>query len=237
MEQDGAQQQGSQGDRFDAGHVAPGGPPRSWRMRSAGSHVEVVKRSVGPMDNNVYVLRAPSADGSDVILIDAADDARAVLGLLDPHDHVAAIVTTHRHADHWQALPEVANATGAPVLAGAEDADSIGHPVDRRLADGDVVEAGGIRLDVLATPGHTPGSVCLLLRTDDETRLFSGDTLFPGGPGNTFGDPEAFATIMRSLREQLFRLSDDVRVHPGHGDDTTLGRERGHLDEWEARGW
>lgn len=228
---------GESGDDLDAGHVEPGGPPRAWQLATPSGPVELLKRSVGPMDNNVYVLRGGPSDGADVVVVDAAADAPLILELLDPRDRVRAIVTTHRHGDHWQALSEVASTTGAPTLAGADDADAIGHPIDRRLTDGDLIDAGGIRLEVLATPGHAPGSVCLLLRADGGDHLLSGDTLFPGGPGNTFGDADAFATIMRSLRERIFPLPDDVRVHPGHGDDTTLGAERPSLDEWDARGW
>jgi glyoxylase-like metal-dependent hydrolase (beta-lactamase superfamily II) len=107
----------------------------------------------------------------------------------------------------------------------------------KRLSHGDRVEVGGVTLDVLHTPGHTPGGVCFVLRADGETHLFAGDTLFPGGPGNTSGNADAFAEIMRSLDEHLFVLPDETRVYPGHGDDTTIGAERPHLGEWRERGW
>src|SRR5206468_7400790 len=98
-------------------------------------------------------------------------------------------------------------------------------------------EVGGLRLRVMHTPGHTPGGVCFLLREAGESHLFSGDTLFPGGPGNTSGDPQRFATIMRALDEKLFVLPDDTHVYPGHGADTTIGAERPSVPEWRARGW
>ena len=218
------------------GHVEPGGPPAIRSVADAdGQRVQIRKQSVGPMDNNAYLLVDPSA--GNAVLIDAAAEPTRLSELV-ADVQVDAVVTTHRHADHWQALEPVAEMTGAPVLAGREDAAAIDHPVDRRLHDGDTVEVGAVTLEVRHTPGHTPGSICLLLRgADGAHHLFTGDTLFPGGPGNTFGDADAFRQIMESLRQRVFDLPDTTWVYPGHGDDTTLGAERPHLDEWEQRGW
>lgn len=238
---------GSGGQGY-GGHVEPGGPPAIRRVRARssaageGSDIEIRKLSVGGMDNNVYVLldrsHTAETDSPNAVVIDAANEPQRVLTVLDDC-RVGAIVTSHRHADHWQGLAGVAEATGAPTLAGADDAGGIGYRIDERLDDGDRIEVGAIDLEVIHTPGHTVGSVCLLLRTegDHDHHLFTGDTLFPGGPGNTFGDAEAFTTIMRSLRQKVFRLPDSTWVYPGHGDDTTLGAERPHLDAWDERKW
>lgn len=214
------------------GHVEPGGPAIARTVAlGGGAAVEVRKLSVGPMDNNVYLL---SDRGSGrVLVIDAAADAERILAELGGAE-VAAIITTHGHRDHWQALAAVADATGAPTYLHPGDADLVPRRADHDVVDGMRVAFGAAEVTLLHTPGHTPGSTCVLL---GDRHLFTGDTLFPGGPGNTFGDAEAFATIMRSLRERLFVLPDDTWVYPGHGDDTTLAAERPHLDEWQARGW
>ncbi len=211
------------------GHVEPRGPTSRRTVGEAG--VEVRKLSVGPMDNNAYVLVDVASRAA--LLIDAANDAERLLRELDGLD-VVAIVTTHGHGDHWQALDAVAGATGAPAWHHPADGSMIPKTADRPADDGARITFGAAHVDVLHTPGHTPGSVCLLL---GERHLFSGDTLFPGGPGNTFGNATAFARIMRSLRERLFVLPDDTWVYPGHGDDTTIGNEQPHLQEWIDRGW
>lgn len=202
--------------------------------------VQLSKLSVGPMDNNCYVLR--DTGSGRALLIDAAAEPDRILAQLGDI-RVDVVVTTHGHRDHWQALSVVADATAAAIAHHADDADTIPVAASRTLRDGDTITFGDVSLDVLHTPGHTPGSVCLRLegRAVDQpdtimTHLFTGDTLFPGGPGKTDA-PAAFATIMRSLRERLFVLDDDTWVYPGHGDDTTLGAERGQLDAWEQRGW
>ncbi len=212
------------------GHVEPGGMAASRTVTVDDTQVEVRKLSVGPMDNNAYILRDLGSD--EALLIDAADDASRLLAELDGLD-VVGIVTTHGHADHWQALGELARATGAPVHLHPEDAEMVPIGEFTPLTDEDEIAFGGARVRILHTPGHTPGSVCLLL---GKTHLLTGDTLFPGGPGKT-RDAEAFQRIMTSLRERLFTLDDETWVYPGHGDDTTLGAERGHLDEWAERGW
>ena len=219
------------------GHVDAGGPPARRTVTTAdGEEIEITKLSVGSMDNNAYLLHAPATGES--ILIDAADEADRILGVVGER-RVGALVTTHRHNDHWRALAAVAVATGAPTLAGEADAGAIDYPIDRTLAHGDEVSAGPITLHVLHTPGHTPGSVCLLLETSGSPsgHLFTGDTLFPGGPGRTTS-PDDFAQIMSSVERRLFdALPDETWVYPGHGDDTTLGAERPKLPEWRARGW
>jgi glyoxylase-like metal-dependent hydrolase (beta-lactamase superfamily II) len=215
-----------------AGHVLPGGPSISRIVATAGGDVEVRKLSVGPMDNNAYVLRHLGTDRA--LLIDAANDAERLLTELEGLA-VDTIVTTHGHFDHWQALAQVADATGARVVLHPADAELVPRAADVDAEDGMVLAVGDAEVRLLHTPGHTPGSTCVLL---EGTHLFTGDTLFPGGPGNTFGDAEAFRVIMRSLRERLFgALPDETWVYPGHGDDTTLATERGSLDEWQARGW
>jgi glyoxylase-like metal-dependent hydrolase (beta-lactamase superfamily II) len=196
-----------------------------------GRHVEVHKLSVGPMDNNVYILRDPATD--EALLIDAADEPDRLLAALQG-THLTAILTTHGHRDHWQALDTVADATGAATFLHPADAGMVPRAADRPVEDDAQITWGTVAARMLHTPGHTPGSTCVLL---GERVLFTGDTLFPGGPGNTRGSATAFATIMRSLRDRLFVLPDETRVYPGHGDDTTIGAERPHLDEWQARGW
>ena len=221
------------------GHTEQGHAPIERTVTTPEGRISIRKLSVGDMDNNAYLLTAVDLSSPlPAILIDAAAEPDR-LGQQLADVRLEAIVTTHRHADHWQALAQVAETTTATTMAGADDADAIGVAISRRLAHGDTVRVGPIELEVLHTPGHTPGSVCLLLRAQDEWshHLFTGDTLFPGGPGNTFGDRDAFATIMKSLRERVFALPDDTWVYPGHGDDTSLGAERSQLDEWESRGW
>lgn len=213
------------------GHVEPGGPAISRTVTTAGATVEVRKFSVGPMDNNVYLLTDQSS--RETLLIDAANDADRILREVDGL-RVVAILTTHGHGDHWQALSEVADATGAALWLHPADADMVPRSADIDAADGDRIEFGGASVRLIHAPGHTPGSISVLL---GDTHLFTGDTLFPGGPGNTFGDPEAFEQIMDSLESRLFTLSDDTWVYPGHGDDTTLRAERPNLNDWRARGW
>lgn len=201
-----------------------------WRKRIGPA--EVTKLSVGPMDNNVYLL----AVGDEVLLVDGSNEADAILAEIGDRK-LTVIVQTHDHRDHVQALEELVERTGAPVVVHPDDADGIPVEAETSLTDGSTLTIGSLSLEVRHTPGHTPGSVCLVVEADGETHLFSADTLFPGGPGNTFGDKGAFETIMRSLTEKLFILPDDTYVYPGHGDDTVIGAERPHLDEWRERGW
>jgi glyoxylase-like metal-dependent hydrolase (beta-lactamase superfamily II) len=198
--------------------------------KTAGS-TEITKLSVGGMDNNVYVLTS----GDEAVVVDAgSNEASYVIDQLGGKK-MSRILQTHNHGDHVVALREVVEATGAEVLAHPNDK----LPVDATtLSDGDEVDGpGGVKLEVLHTPGHTPGSICFLLSEGGESHLFAGDTLFPGGPGNTFGDAKAFETIMGSLEDKLFVLDDSTHVYPGHGEDTTIGAERPSLGEWRKRGW
>lgn len=215
------------------GHVEPGGAPAS-RLLGA---LTITKISVGPMDNNAYLLTCVRT--GDALLIDAANDAERLLALIEGAGvRLRTIVTTHRHADHWQALSAVAAAAGATVMAGAPDADALPVPVDRRLEHGDRIAVGAAELDVIALRGHTPGSVALRYRDEaGNDHLFTGDSLFPGGPGKT-GSPADFTSLLDDLEARVFgELPDGTWVYPGHGDDTTLGAERPHLAEWRARGW
>ena len=213
------------------GHVSPGGPPATRELAA----LSVTKVSVGPMDNNAYLLQCRTT--GDLLLVDAANDAPTLLGLVGERP-LARVVTTHRHRDHWQALAEVVEATGARTAAGADDLEGIPVRTDEPLADGDTVPVGEVSLSVVQLVGHTPGSVALLY--DDPSghpHLFTGDSLFPGGVGKTSG-PADFASLLGDVESKLFdRLPDDTWFYPGHGDDSTLGRERAALPEWRARGW
>ncbi|MCC3265022.1 MBL fold metallo-hydrolase [Arthrobacter gengyunqii] len=209
--------------------------------------VTIRSRSVSSMDNNVYVLTA--RDTGAQVLIDAAADFPAIRELLSEAAADAAvpakvelIVTTHSHWDHVRALAEAVQATGARTAAGREDAPDIEVPTNMLLADGDTLHIGGpegFELEAIKLRGHTPGSVALLYRDPaGPAHLFTGDSLFPGGLGNTQQDPERFASLYADVVEQVFeRLPDDTIVHPGHGAGTTLGAERPHLPEWKERGW
>jgi len=196
----------------------------------------ISKAAVGPMNNNAYLLRCRAT--GEQLLIDAANEPETLLQLIGD-DGIASVVTTHRHGDHWQALEEVVRATGARTLAGRHDAEGIPVATDVPLDDGDTVRVGRVELTVRHLVGHTPGSVALVY--DDphgHPHLFTGDCLFPGGVGNTFGDSEAFATLLHDVETKLFaRLPDETWVYPGHGGDTTLGAERPQLEEWRSRGW
>jgi glyoxylase-like metal-dependent hydrolase (beta-lactamase superfamily II) len=211
------------------GDVTPGGPAA---VRELGA-LTVAKVSVGPMDNNSYVLTC----GSSQLLIDAANDAGRLLELIGPAG-VETVVTTHRHGDHWQALSEVVKATGAASLAHTADAPGI-PDVTSTLSDGDTVTVGGCTLEVIHVVGHTPGSIVLLYQDPAGTaHLFTGDSLFPGGVGTTRGNKANFRSLINDVEHKLFdRLPDDTWFYPGHGKDSTLGKERSAIPEWRARGW
>jgi glyoxylase-like metal-dependent hydrolase (beta-lactamase superfamily II) len=193
-----------------------------------GEDIVIRKIEVGSMENNVYILECPQTH--EALLVDGCFDADRIVSGAEGAN-VTAIVQTHGHPDHVQALGELKERLGVPVYA--HPGDDYPVPVDRKLRDGEVLPVGGREAKVLHTPGHTPGGICLL----SGRHLISGDTLFPGGPGATHGDRRAFEQIIASLEDKLFVLPDDTAVYPGHGADTTIGAERPHLQEWKERGW
>lgn len=214
------------------GRVRVGGTPHVREMRD----LVITKVAVGAMDNNAYLLRCDAT--GEQLLVDAASEPDTLTRLVGDGG-LATVVTTHRHRDHWDALAEVVRATGARTAAGEHDADGIDPPTDVRLSDGDRIAIGRCELEVIHLAGHTPGSVALLW--DDpvgHAHLFTGDSLFPGGVGNTHGSARDFQQLLGDVERKLFaRLSDETWVYPGHGNDTTLGAERPNLPEWRARGW
>lgn len=241
------------------GDVDPGGPADVREL----DRLVIRKVSVGPSDNNAYLLTCRSTGAQ--LLIDAAADPQRLMDLVDeaegdgpgegPLDQgppLDTVATTHQHRDHLGALADVVSVTGAWTVAGAQDAGAIeaasGVRVDIPVHDGDRVTFGEVTLDVIHLRGHTPGSVAFAYTEPagalapgavaHRVHLFTGDSLFPGGVGNTQQDPERFAQLLGDVTDRLFdRYGDDTWVYPGHGKDTTLGRERPHLAEWRARGW
>jgi glyoxylase-like metal-dependent hydrolase (beta-lactamase superfamily II) len=219
------------------GDVEPGGSPD---VRELGA-LTITKLAVDrEMSNNCYLLTCRRT--GDQVLVDAASEPERLLPLIGDAG-LTAVVTTHQHWDHHRALAEVVTATSAEVLAGAPDAAAIteqtGVPVGRQLRQGDRVSVGDCTLEVIALAGHTPGSIALLY--DDPAghpHLFTGDSLFPGGVGNTFGDEAAFVQLIDEVETKVFqRLTDVTWFYPGHGNDSTIGAERPSLAEWRARGW
>ncbi|MEU4678200.1 MBL fold metallo-hydrolase [Micromonospora sp. NPDC023737] len=214
-----------------SGEVLPGGDPAVREL----DRLIISKLSVGPMDNNAYLLTCRAT--GEQVLIDAANEAPRLLELIGDRD-LTAVVTTHQHMDHWVALEEVVAKTGARALVHADDA--AGLPIEAEtLTDGDTVRFGDCALEVIHLRGHTPGSVALLYRDPAGVpHLFTGDSLFPGGVGNTDKDPERFAALIDDVEHKLFdRLPDETWFYPGHGKDSTLGAERPALPQWRARGW
>jgi glyoxylase-like metal-dependent hydrolase (beta-lactamase superfamily II) len=196
------------------------------------AQLEIHKLVVGPYDNNVFVLKCK--DTGDAVLLDAANEHDKLLDLAK-RLNVRRVLETHGHWDHIQAVPAMREA-GYEVAVTALDAPrlkEVGYDVF--LDDKEVVEVGRLRLDAIHTPGHTEGSICF--RVAGSPILFSGDTLFPGGPGATKFPGGDFPTIIQSIDTKLFTLPPDTIVLPGHGDDTTIGNERPHLQEWIDRGW
>ena len=193
-----------------------------------GDDLIVRKIRVGDMENNTYVLECPETH--EALLVDGCFDAPAILRSCEGAS-VVGIVQTHGHFDHVQALAELKKELDVPVHA--HPGEDYPVAIDNDLSDGDVLAFGNRDATVLFTPGHTPGGICLV----SGKHLVSGDTLFPGGPGNTWNDPDAFARIIDSIESKLFTLGDDTAVYPGHGDDTTIGTEKPHLQEWKERGW
>src|SRR5665647_3583276 len=196
------------------------------------------KASVGEMSNNVYLLTCVHTGAQ--LLIDAADDPARILSLLEEGSgSLQTIVTTHQHWDHHRALVEVVEATNATTAAGDADADALPVIPDQRLRHGDTLTFGEITLEVVHLRGHTPGSVALAYNDPHgHAHIWTGDSLFPGGVGNTQKDPDRFASLLRDVQARIFDVyADDTWIYPGHGSDTTLGAERPHLQEWRERGW
>jgi glyoxylase-like metal-dependent hydrolase (beta-lactamase superfamily II) len=185
---------------------------------------------VGPMENNVFVLRC--RETGEAVLLDAANEHERLLELCRVLN-VREVLETHGHWDHIQAVPQIRDA-GYSVHVTAQDAHML-DSYDEILEDESVISVGRLRLHTIHTPGHTPGSMSF--RLEGSPVVFSGDTLFPGGAGNTSFEGGDFATIIESIDRRLFTLPADTLVLPGHGDDTTIGAERPHLDEWVDRGW
>ena len=200
-------------------------------LHHADTDLEIHKVVVGPFENNVFVLRCRHT--GEAVLIDAANEHERLLELARGLN-VGRILETHGHWDHIQAIPEMRDA-GYSVGVTAQDAAML-PSYDELVEHDSVIEVGDLRLRTILTPGHTPGSMCF--RVEGKPLLFSGDTLFPGGPGNTTLEGGDFTTIIRSIDDLLFRpLDADTIVMPGHGLDTTIGAERPSLDEWVDRGW
>lgn len=190
--------------------------------------------SVSEMDNNCYLL----VSGDEALLIDAADDARALLSLAEEAGaRITAVLTTHRHPDHHRALLAVLEETGATHYAPFLDAPALPADVDVELNDGDTLPFAGHEFPVAILRGHTPGGAALAAEIDGRTHLFVGDSLFPGGLGKTTSESD-FVRLFKDVTERIFeKFDDDAIVHPGHGEDTTLGAERPHLDDWWERRW
>ncbi|SCG53322.1 MBL fold metallo-hydrolase [Micromonospora halophytica] len=186
------------------------------------------------VDNNVWVL----GDDSECVVIDAPHDVDAIVRAVGGR-RVRAILASHAHDDHVRVAPDLAEATGAPVLLHPADRvlwDMV-HPdraPDGDLTDGQALEVAGTTLRVLHTPGHSPGACSF--HAPDLGAVFTGDTLFAGGPGATGRSYSDFGTIVESIRTRLLTLPPQTVVHTGHGDSTTVGAEAPHLDEWIARG-
>lgn len=200
--------------------------------------ISIIKLAVGPYDNDSYVVAC--ADTGSAVVVDAAAEADRILEACEGLE-VVSVPTTHGHLDHIGALDEVKDELGVPWLMHTADIEIAERRPDEPLDTRDEVVFGQVALHVIHTPGHTPGSVSFVFEPADESDvhvLFSGDTLFPGGPGATRWDYSSFGQIMDSLEKELFpRLPDDTIVHPGHGASTTIGDERPQLPEWRKRGW
>ena len=214
------------------GDVEVGGPAAVRELPG----LTISKLAVSEMANNAYLLRCTAT--GEALLIDAAAEPEALRALIGDAD-VRTVVTTHGHWDHHRALPEVVAATGAVTVAHPADAGDLPVPVQRPVVHGETVRVGRQTLEVVHLRGHTPGSIALVWRGPEGagTHVFTGDSLFPGGPGRTT-TPADFTSLMDDLEERVFGPMDDATwIYPGHGKDTTLGAERPHLGEWRARGW
>jgi glyoxylase-like metal-dependent hydrolase (beta-lactamase superfamily II) len=217
-----------------SGHTDPGGPA----IRRDLGALSITKISVGPMDNNAYLLVCRATN--EALLIDAADEPDRLADLVgsdDARPELNHLVTTHQHYDHWQALGAVAGMFQTRQIAHPLDAPELPIPMDVLVEHGDTVRFGEIELEVVHLRGHTPGSIALIYRGEDRPHLFTGDSLFPGGIGKTTSE-EDFTSLLGDVEERIFgRLPDETWFYPGHGDDSTLGAERPQLGEWRERGW
>jgi glyoxylase-like metal-dependent hydrolase (beta-lactamase superfamily II) len=202
------------------------GPPAHYET----ADVRIDKYVVGPFENNVFVVRDKGSGAA--LIVDAANEHDLLLEV-SRVTGVRRVLTTHGHWDHIQAVAALRDA-GIEVGVASADAEML-PSYDFTIPDDDVLTLGDLRLHAIHTPGHTPGSTCFLL--EEHPVLFSGDTLFPGGPGNTKFENASFDEIITSIDRRLFTLDPDILVLPGHGLDTTIGTERPHLDEWVERGW
>lgn len=213
------------------GDVEVGGPAESQTI----GDLAVTKFAVGDLANNVYLLECTMT--GERAIIDAADDADRIQRELNGAP-VARTITTHWHPDHWQALAQIVEATGAETVAGAVDAPHIEVPTSHPVETGARVRVGSCELEVIEVTGHTEGSIVLVYDDPDgATHLFTGDSLFPGGVGKTWS-AEDFQTLINEIETKIFaRFEDTTRFYPGHGSDSTLGAERPHLAEWRERGW
>jgi glyoxylase-like metal-dependent hydrolase (beta-lactamase superfamily II) len=191
------------------------------------------------VDNNVWLV----GDDTEVLVVDAAHEAGPIIQRVGAR-RVTLVVCTHGHNDHVNAAPALSEATGAPVALHPDDRMlwDLEHPhrtPDIALGDGEVLQVAGAELQVLHTPGHSPGGVCLYLAAAPglEDVVFSGDTLFAGGPGATGRSFSDFPTLLSSIERRLLALPDDTVVHTGHGESTLIGREAPSLPEWRRRGY
>ncbi len=194
--------------------------------------MDATKLTLGPMDNNVYIVVCPQTKES--LVIDASFDAdkiaEAMAGTTPRY-----IILTHGDGDHIDALDALKARLNVPVGIHQADAGRLSAPADFFIEDGQEISVGRVTLKTLHTPGHTPGSVCFYV--EPAATLFSGDTLFPGGPGATHDNKDDFAQIVDGVRAKLFVLPNETAVRPGHGSDTTIGTEKPHLQEWIDRGY
>ncbi len=213
------------------GDVTVGGPVDVRELPA----LRITKIATPPFENNCYLLRCTAT--GETLLVDAAGDAAGLLGAVGD-GRLTTVVETHGHWDHQQALVEVVEASGALVVAHAADADALPVVPGRLVADGDAVTVGEVVLTVRHLLGHTPGSIALVYDGGAAgVHVFSGDSLFPGGPGNTEKDPVRFGHLMDDLEAKIFTLPNSAWVYAGHGKDTTVGAERSSVPEWRERGW
>lgn len=189
--------------------------------------VRINKINMGPYDNNGYILVCPETN--EGIIIDTPAEPEKLLREIGDVK-IGHILITHNHQDHLLGFSEITGSVGAPVGIGTNDASALPQPPALNLEDGNVIKFGNRELQILATPGHTDGGVCLLVGK----HLFSGDTLFPGGPGKT-RSPEALRQLINSITSKLFMLPDDTAVYPGHGLDTTIGDARREYQGFASR--